>query len=256
MRLLKLGTSDEVSGDLPPEARAGAITARYLEEQLGQPCEVNVRVIWPDERLPGLVERWVAEFQPDLVLLCVNPFWMTYKSTPLRLQRRFGKAGKLAGRAGIRAAQIPWLAFTPPFKLVRRVALRTIGGDYYFEPAEVAEIVEECARQVLAHESAGLVVRGPTASLTHHGSVRVQHEADERRTVTNRLLAETCARLRVKYMNIDVSRTESEGLRRFTRDMVHTGAEAHRIRGVTEGEALVALWRAMHDEPRASSVPP
>ncbi len=246
MRLLKLCTSDEVAGDLPPEVRAGAITAQYLEEHLGQPCELNMRVVWPNERLPALLERWVGEFQPDLVLLCVNPFWMTYKSTPLRLQRRFGRAGKLAGEAGIKAAQIPWLAFTPPFKLGRRLALRTIGGDYYFEPEEIVEMVAACARRVLARESVGLLVRGPTAALTHHGSAAVQSEADERRTRTNRLLRDLCAKVHAAYMNIDVSRAESEGLQRYTRDMVHTGLEAHRIRGVTEGEALVALWRSTH----------
>lgn len=30
VRLLKLATSDEVSGDVPPESRAGAVSARFL----------------------------------------------------------------------------------------------------------------------------------------------------------------------------------------------------------------------------------
>lgn len=94
-------------------------------------------MIWPDERLPALVERWVDEFQPDLVLFVVNPFWMSYKSTPLRLQRRFGTIGRLLGKAGIAAAEVPWLAYTPPFKLARRAALGVLGGDYYFEPHEI-----------------------------------------------------------------------------------------------------------------------
>jgi hypothetical protein len=246
MRLLKLTTSDEVAGGLPPESRAGAISAHFLEQRLGEPCELKSRVIWPGERLPALVERWVDEFQPDLVLFVVNAFWVSYKSTPLRLQRRLGAVGRLLGRAGIAAAGIPWLAYTPPFKLARRLALRAIGGDYYFEPEEILELTERIARQIVSRESAVLVVRGPLDALTYHGRASDRAEADARRLRTHEGLRALCDRLRVAYTGADVELSKVEGLDRFERDMVHTGRSAHEARGLKEGEALLAAWQSAH----------
>lgn len=244
MRLLKLCTSDEFAGDIPPERRAGAISARVLEANLDAPCELKSRVIWPDAALPDLVDRWVADFQPDLVLFVVNAFWVSYKSTPLRLQRRLGAVGRLLGRAGIAAADTPWLANMPPFRFARRVALRVIGGDYYFEPEEIIALTERCAHRVLARESVVLLVRGPLDALTYHGRAADRSEAEQRRLRTHEGLRALCARLHVAYTGADVSLGDVEGTDRFERDMVHTGEAAHESRGLREGAALLEAWRA------------
>ncbi len=54
LRVLKLGTSDDLTAPIPEEDRAYRVTQRFLGDATGLPVEVISRAIWPGPKLPGL----------------------------------------------------------------------------------------------------------------------------------------------------------------------------------------------------------
>jgi len=245
LRVLKLGTSDDLTAAIPEEDRAYRVTQRFLGDATGLPVEVISRVIWPGPKLPGLIDQWLDRYEPDLVLLVVNPYWMTFESVPLRLQRRLGWAGKAAGDMGTRAAGVPWLAYNPVFRAGRRFALKTIGGDVHFEPAEVVAVVEQCARRVLRREGIGLVLRGPRNALTYHNDAAGRARGERRRRETHIALARLAMELHAGYVGSDSPALAFDDANAFRGDFVHTTTREHRERGLIEGRALLDAWREL-----------
>lgn len=164
MKLLRLTNSNDVT----PGATTSrpALIARALEARFGEPVEVVLKTPWPNERMPDIIGRWLDEEQPDVVWLGINPFWFNYPSVPLRLRRRLGPVGELLARLGLMAAANPVVGPSRFFRLSRGLLLRTIGGDYYFEPGEVVQQVEASIRRILRQEGVVLAVWGP------HGRAR------------------------------------------------------------------------------------
>lgn len=243
MRVLKLGTSNDFTTPIPEEARSYRVTQRFLAEATGLPVEVVPRVIWPDPGLPDLIEKWMAKYEPDLVLLIVNPYWMTFESVPLRLQRRFGRAGAVVGNAGTKAASFPRLAYNPVFRAGRRLALKTIGGDVSFEPREVVAVVEQSARRILRQEGVGLVIRGPKNALTHHNDRRGRARGEARRLETHFALQRLAEELHAGYVGSEVPIVEPDDAGGYRGDFVHLTEREHAERGRSEGEALLEVWR-------------
>jgi hypothetical protein len=245
MRVLKLGTSNDFATAIPEHDRAYRVTERLLADATGEQVEVIPRVIWPDPKLPGLIEQWLVKYRPDLVLLVVNPFWMTFESVPLRLQRRLGRAGKAAGNLGIKAAGVPWLAHNPIFRFGRRLALKTIGGDVYFEPEEVTAVVEQCARRILREEGVGLVIRGPKNALTYHNDAAGRARCERRRLETHFALKRLAQELHAGYVGSETPVVEPDDSGGYRGDFVHITKREHEERGRTEGAALLDVWRGM-----------
>lgn len=245
MRVLKLGTSNDLTTVIPEEDRSYRVTERFLHEATGLPVEVIPRIIWPGAQLPGLIDQWLDKYQPDLVLLIVNPYWMTFESVPLRLQRRLGRAGKAAGDLGTKAAGVTWLSHNPVFRGGRRLALKTIGGDVHFEPAEVVATIEQCARRILRREGIGLVIRGPKSALTHHNDAKGRARGERRRLQTHIALERLAAELHAGYVGSATPVVEPDDAGAYRGDFVHITSREHRERGLTEGQALLDAWREL-----------
>jgi hypothetical protein len=203
------------------------------------------RIIWPDPTLPDLIEQWLVKYQPDLVLLVVNPFWMTFESVPLRLQRRLGRVGKAAANLGIKAAGVPWLAHNPIFRFGRRLTLKIIGGDVYFEPQEVVAVVEQSARRILREEGVGLVIRGPKNALTYHNDAVGRARGEKRRLEAHFALKRLAEELHATYVGSETPVLQPDDSRGYRGDFVHITQREHEERGRTEGQALRDVWRGM-----------
>ncbi len=250
VKVLKLCTSDEFAPGVPDEARAYRVAERIIAERTGEQVETVLKTIWPTEALPDVIQRWQKEYRPDVVLFLVSPFWMTFESVPLALERRFGRVGGWVGRTTTRVGEHPRLSGSLPVRLARKLSLMLLRGAYYFEPDQVESVVESCLHRLLESESLDVVVRGPLNALGLHGSTRSLRAAEARRRRTDALLARTCARLHVKYVSRSAPGRPDRA--RFQSDLVHTGVEAHRERGELEGGAIATLWLTHSAQPGAT----
>ncbi len=246
MKVLKLCTSDELAGDIPDESRAYRVAERVIRERTGLDVETVLQNIWPTDRLPRLLETWVAQHQPDVVLFVVSPYWMTFESVPLRVRRSAGPIGEKLGAWMTRVGENPRLSPSWPVRLARSASLRLIRGAYPFEPEEVTQVVEESLATLLANEWLEVVVRGPLVALGHHGSRRSLARAEAGRRKTDHLLRTLCARLHVTYVERPEGASHDNDREHFTGDFVHTDAEKHRERGELEGGAIAELWLRVH----------
>ena len=66
---------------------------RHIESRTGEAPELNIRAVWPSDAMPGLVERWTEDFQPDLV-------WPLRRSLLLLLSIRAAPGPAPVGPAG------------------------------------------------------------------------------------------------------------------------------------------------------------
>jgi hypothetical protein len=243
VKVLWLATSDDAAGDIPVEGRAYFQVVKLVEEAIGEPVEVVPRIIWPAATLPELIERWVERYRPDVVIYHVNGFWYLYRSTPLRLERKLGPLGKPLARAGLRAGGSAWFARTRVFHAGRWLALKTIGGDTYFSPDQVADTVEACVRRIVQHEGVGLVVRGPMAPWSWtsqpEGALRRVHER----------LAGFCAAVHVPYVAVDPDEPPDARMDFWgAGDRLHSNAAGHTWYARIDAEAIVTAWRQTRHE--------
>jgi hypothetical protein len=209
LKVLRFGSSN----DTVPQFVAGepreAVIQRELEQQLGEPVIVVTKRVWPSGRFPGLVARWIEEEGPDVVTIPVLGYWFNFESVPLKLQRRLGRLGIALGNTGKRAADIPWLAHNPVFRLVRQLAQRTVGGSTYFTCDEVIDCIGACVREVAQREGIVLIVQGPYGGQGLAGSHRKALAREEsRRQIVNAGLREVCARHHVKFVEHRTNRRE------------------------------------------------
>lgn len=206
MKYLRFGSSNDGRAEVTAEERRAAIVEKRLSEALGEPVETMVRQAWPDERLPGLVARWMDEFQPDLVLLPVGSFSFNYESVPLKIERMLGPVGRPIARLGLRAAETPAIANRGAFHALRRFAQRTIGGATYFEPEQVLEVMTSCIRTIVQHEHAILIVKGSRGSRDWAVNDRSRRRSEERRVLMHRELQALCNELHVDYFGAETPR--------------------------------------------------
>jgi hypothetical protein len=246
MRILRLGNSDDRSPGIADAQRGYAIAARLLESEIGEPVETIVKTISPTERLPELVERWLDEFQPDMVFLKVTWYWYGYESVPLRIERKLGRVGKPIADAGLGAAKRQWLARNGAFKFGRRMAHRVIGGDSPFEPQAVIDCMEACIRRVTAREGVVLVVKGTGGGRNDEAALAGYYErfAKKREFVEGSIEA-YCEAMHVHYQGIRSVRPKgTSGL--DGGDGLHKNLRGHEAVGANEAASMIAAWRAAH----------
>lgn len=254
IRILRLGTSNDFALDLEPGSRAHEIAERMLAEASGEEVETIVRRIWPTEQLPDLVSKWMDEYEPDLVFLRVNSVWYNWESIPLRLQRRFGRMGRSLGEATERAVKRRWIRQSPIYRQLLKLGLLTIGYDLHYTTDEVLKRMDECLRRIVAHEHAGVLVRGTIGKKEKNPKLprRIAQEHDLRRTIVDDGMREICARLHVTYLSQAVRDPArmAPGLRGS--DGIHPNEKGHRLTGQEDGAAIVAEWRRLHTPQPAS----
>jgi hypothetical protein len=237
MKVLRLGNSNDTTASVPEELKSPAAANAILAAASGEPVDMLTRMMWPSEQIPGLVEKWLREYEPDLVLVIINAFWFTYESVPAKLKRMLGPVGPRASRAGIRLGEVEMLARNPAWQAARRQLVRTVGGDTHFTPAQVAERIEAVLRVVLAHEHIGVALRGSMTSFDMAIGGAPARRSEARFREVHRRLSEVCTRLHVPYSGQSTPQpTELQA------DSIHATAETHRRRGEVEGGLLVRAW--------------
>lgn len=242
MKLLRLAVSDDTNPLIPAGQRIPEIAAARFTEATGEPVEQVIRVFWPTPEYPDLVERWMEREHPDMVYVWVNSYCFTYESVPLRIERRFGQAGRLVNRASQRIANTRWLADRPPFKAGRRLAHRVLGGDTYFTPVEVLERVELLLRRVLEHEGVVVIVRGPRTAYGEDGGPKGLARAERRRKQVDDGLAALCRRLHITYHS-HAGRAPSDVPGEWLADGIHGNVASSFESGVEQGQHMIDAWR-------------
>ncbi len=247
MKLLRIGTSDDVYGPLQPHERSWHIVQERLAAAIGEPVETVLKSAWPNEAYADVIERWVERERPDAVFLAVASFWVAFPSAPLRLQHSRLPLGGPLGRLGRRASAIPAIAHNRLFRGLRRAALGTLGYAYYFAPDDCARRVEEAIRRIIRHEEVALGVRGPMP-LGLPLPPRVAAESRRRCDEFGRLVGETCERLHVSYCAPGPG--EPPAPDELQADLTHVNARGHARRADHEYELLLRAWHSTHTAPR------
>ncbi|MBK6318175.1 MAG: hypothetical protein IPF51_05255 [Dehalococcoidia bacterium] len=244
MRVLLLGSSNDTGSWVRQTEKKHVLAGERLEAELGEPVEWVVKGVWPTPELPGLVERWVEESQPDLVYVNTGSYWFLYRSVPLRVERLLGRVGgERLGDAGARVAKSKRWAYNAPFRFTRRVLQATIGGDTNFTTQQVIDRMSDCVRIAARAEGAVVVVKGP------HGKARLSarkraFERDEReRLKLHKALEDLCAELHVTYDGVGEGgvRNQPAFLGGTT---VGDGLHANEVRHVHEADVLYQGIRA------------
>lgn len=201
MKILGLLNSNVNAGDanIPRQDLFPARMQEALAKSFGMEVEVQARNCWPTPRLPGRVAGWVNEFEPDLVVYSVTGFWFLYESTPVRLERKLGLAGKAIGRVSREAAARPWLAHNRAFQWSRRVTQNAVGGQAWFSADQVVEISQKVILASLRRESAYTVVFGPSGGDKWARNEQHLKELVARRRRVDAAMAAFCKAHHVEY---------------------------------------------------------
>ncbi|MFN0095986.1 MAG: hypothetical protein ACKVVT_14580 [Dehalococcoidia bacterium] len=241
MRILRLTNSDDLQGHIPPEQRSAWLSATAMEAEFREPVDVVSKVLWPNDRMPAAVKRWVSEVEPDLVFVRVASYWVTYESVPLRLRRRLGRVGQGLADAGKATARMSWLSQRGFYHFGRSWLLRAIGGDPEFTVDEVVERLETAFRQILLDESIVLVVRGPLTPFNTSGTRAGAARAERRMRQLDERVRQLCAALRVPYVSVSGREDPTDRSVRLG-DRVHRNAAGHARVAEWETEALMGAW--------------
>ncbi len=250
MRMLRVGTSEDTEMDVPAGERGYQIAERLLAEAAGEPVETILKRGWPSAELPDIFDRWLDEYDPDIVFFKVNWFWYGYESLPLRFERGLGRVGKKLGETGVKVGKNPRMANSRTFQTGRRLLTRAVGGGAtYFTPQEVVDVVETCMRRALAHrEDILMVVRGPSGGWGHvplRGK-REQARSRARAGYITANLKAACDRMHVYYANRDRVIPKEELKERLSPAWFRQTASGHQYMGREEGAALVEAWTIAH----------
>jgi hypothetical protein len=245
MKVLRLATSAEFHSSAPADQRLPALLRGMLEQATGEKAEIASRVVWPSPELPAILERWLDEDRPDIVFYWVNPFWYAFRSAPLGLERRLGgKLGPL-GRGLRRASRKPWLSGSPLGRTARRIALKTVGGAFYFEIDEVIEVLRECLRRTLRREEmVAVVFQGGTASFETLEEAARSGWDEGRRLEMNRRLRELCHELHVLCDAQDSADLPGDPTVLLDPDR-HPNAAGHVWMAKSQLAAHLAAWREL-----------
>lgn len=243
MRVLRLSTSDETSSGVPAELRSAAICERMLAAASGEAVETITRTAWPEAGFPELLGGWIERYEPDIVLFVVPSVWVSFPTASLRLQRMRFPGAVLLGEAGASAGRHRTVVRNPIFRALRGAAMRTVGADYFFEPAAAAEVVGRALGRVLQREGVGLAVRGPEPLILRAPLAEQRRAAGRCRELNTRVEA-TCRLLHVPYAGQAEAMPEGEYRRQHQPDLLHVNAEGHATRGRIEGALLLEAWAA------------
>ncbi|OAI42718.1 hypothetical protein AYO38_11275 [bacterium SCGC AG-212-C10] len=244
MRILRLTTSDDFTSAIPEGAHAWEIAEATASALIGEPVETVIKVIWPSPGIPGILERWLERYEPDLVFLTISSYWFTYELLHRTIEEKLGPLAPLVRPMREKVTTTEVVASSWPVRTARVAASYVIDGKAHFTTAEVIDRVGACMRLVLGREQTLLVVRGPNNSFAANGSERAFRRADRRRQTVEAAVSQQCAKLHVPYI---ATRQSAEGSYRrpkaaYLADGLHNNLESHRQRGMSEGEVIAAAW--------------
>ncbi|MBI5946841.1 MAG: SGNH/GDSL hydrolase family protein [Chloroflexi bacterium] len=242
MRILRLTNSSDLLPSVPEHLRSTRIAESVVAELTGEPVDTAVRVFWPTEELPDIVERWIDRFEPDVLFIRAAAFCCSYESVPLRLERKLGPLGKPIARAAVKASASR-VGHAGAFHAVRRLAVRTIGGDFNFEPEEATAIIEAVFRRALSHESLVPVMRGPGMARDSTGTPAGLLRAQRRNAALSAELAKMCQSLHILYAPVEDTFDASL----LAEDQFHSNEAGQRRQGEMEGRAIARAWIAARD---------
>lgn len=258
VKILVLGNSNDTGSFVPEEAKRHTKLRDMLAAEFGEPVEVAVRNVWPNERMVDYVARAVEDLEPDLVYVNVTSYPFTYESTPLRVKRIFGKVGgERLGDAGLRMADSRKWSHNAVFRGVRRFAQATIGGDTHFTPEEVAARYEMLIRALLQREGVLVVVKGPLGK-SKGDTARQRARKEARRQVLHSRMKALCQQVHVQYVGSDaplyLTRKRPGGTR--VGDGLHSNSAGHQISAGEYFEHVRDAWQAHLAEQEGAPVPP
>lgn len=242
MRILRLGTSDDILPTVAEHERGYRIVEQALAAETGETVETIIREAWPEPGLPEVLGRWLDRFEPDVVSLKVSSFWFTYESVPERL-RTLPLVGDRLAAAGLKTASTPWLGNSGAYDVARKAARRVLGSATYFTPDQVIEVIEACIHRIVRAERALVVVRGPLVAEVRGLPARLQERGEQRRRHVDRAIAHLCSDLHVHYTGCREAPPFREVERWRGPDRLHQNNEGQRRVGIEEAEALLAAWR-------------
>jgi hypothetical protein len=240
MKILRLTNSTDLHPAVPEEKRAFKLSERMLADASGEEVETILKTIWPSPGLPDAVSSWMERYRPEMAVVVVGGLWYTYDSTLWKLRRKYRRFGAGAAPA-VRITFNKSIAHTRPYRMARRMLMRTVGAEPFFTPDEVVECMEATVRRILAHEPLGVVVRvGP--ALPFDATPGNQRECERRWHEVNERLKEFCERVHVAHIAREQPVTWQGVKQWYLPDHLHFGEEEHARRGEEEGRALVAAW--------------
>ncbi|MFN0096616.1 MAG: hypothetical protein ACKVVT_17805 [Dehalococcoidia bacterium] len=244
MRVLRLTNSNDMNAGIAPERRTGALVGGLLEARLGEPCEVQSRLYWPNARAPEFAERWVREFEPDVVLIGISEYWNTWESVPLMLRRRFGKAGGKLGDWSQRSVRISWLAENAAYRKARNLAVRVIGGATPFTVEESLAGVDGTVRRMLAaREETLIILRGPGAALNSAGDKAGARRGEVRLAQFVTGLRAIARQHRAEWVDLPPHLLWTADPGQLGGDRMHRNEAGHEMMALAEAEIVTAAWR-------------
>jgi hypothetical protein len=194
---LRIATSADQWPGIPEEARAPALLRARLEEATGESVEWDLHTISPRPEASEWLEGWITDFDPEIVYLWPNPYYYSYESPALSVERRGGPIGRWAGRKVLNAGRNPAIASSRPFKVARRLATKTTAPAYHFTPAQVIDYVDRWLRLILRHELIVPLVVGAESAVYYDPDPRRLERMEARRMEFNVLLTALCESLHV-----------------------------------------------------------
>jgi hypothetical protein len=228
VNLLFLGSSNDVGQWFEAGAKRHEILRERLEAEFGEPVEVIVKSIWPDERMVSVIGHWLDETETDAIYLNVTSYPFVYESLPLRLRRVLGPLGPAVGDAGLRFADSKRWAHNAVFRTVRRWGQATIGGDTHFTCDEVIERFSEVIRLIARREGACLIVKGPKGAVQTGITLREQRRKEAKRLYVHHALQGLCERLHIDYIGRETPLWRARLSRGVTAgDGLHANAAGH-----------------------------
>lgn len=245
MRVLRLGTSNDDARALSEEQRGWKIAERCLAGSTGEPVETFLKRAWPSAQFPSLLERWMDEYEPDMVVLQVNNFWYGHESIPLWFERRLGRAGKSLSNLGLKVGNSAWFADNRWAQMFNRRLLSILPKATHFTVAEVAVCMEGAMRKVLAREGVVLLVRGNEDwAAMPMATRRFNRRNAARNAAMSSAMRSVCERLRVPYFQRPT--LQAGEVQTVNGAGWHNNAEGERLTGEFDGPAMVTAWQAAH----------
>ncbi len=216
-------------GNISQEVLFQNLFGRALEKFINEPVDLVGRPLWPNPGTHKVVRKWMDEFQPELVTFYVSSFWFLYESTPVRVERKFGTAGRFVSQQSQRVAATPWLAHNKAFQWGRKQTQRVVGGSAWFEPDEVIARSIEIIREVIQDEGAYLVVIGPAGGKNWATDEEHLERIVARRNTVDSALASFCKNHHIEYVSVaDQEAMSQPGRVSLQGDELHLDKEGHR----------------------------
>ncbi len=162
MKVLVLGGSRQFARPGVTEEQSVAAQTDLEHRALALPIESVRKMIWPTEKLPGLVEEWVRETAPDMVVVAINEAWYNYEGVPLKKVRKRGPIGRLTNHLWRVVAENPRVMNSKLAHRGRRKLAEATGAEPEFTPEQVVDRMSAVFRTILrSDESASVIVVGP-----------------------------------------------------------------------------------------------